>query len=178
VGTPKSRARWLRGTLVGVTSAVMTVGAHAAGGGGIPNGAALVISLLACASVGMMVGCLQLEGRVARSLGTTAALVAAQWLGHLTLMATGHHHGAASAPSPSMIAAHIGAAVILGVAITAVEYLYVICTSVLCWLRLFAMRAPRPAPRAIRRVANIVAVQPVFTTGLGMRAPPRTAAVV
>lgn len=158
-----------------MTSAVMTVGAHAAAGGGIPNGAALIISLLACATVGMMVGCLQLEGRVARLLGTTVALVAAQFLGHVTLVATGHQHhggGADLAPGPSMIAAHIGAAVILGVAITAVEYLYVICTSVLCWLRLFAVRALAPAPRVVRRMTNIVAVQPVFTTGLGMRAPP------
>ncbi len=62
---------------------------------------------------------------------------------------------------------------VLGVAITAAEYLYVVCSSVLCWLRLFfAMRAPRHAVLIVRRTVNDVAVAPVFTTGLGMRAPP------
>lgn len=175
--TPKSRARWFSGALVGMTSAVMTVGAHIAAGGGIPNGGALIISLLACATAGTMVGCLRLEGGGPRWLGTATALGSAQLLGHVALVATGHQHhgGAGLAPSPSMIATHAGAAVLLGVAITAAEYLYVVCSSVLCWLRLFAMQAPRPAPRLIRRMTNAVAIQPVFATGLGMRAPPWTA---
>ena len=186
MGTPKARARWLRGTLVGITSAVMTVGAHSAAGGGIPSGGALIISLLACATVGTMIGCLRFQGRGASWLGTATALGAAQFLGHLTFVATGHQHsghqyqghqyqgGATLAPSPSMIATHLGAAVILGVAIAAAEYLYVVCSSVLCWLRLFAVSVLRPAPRLIRPITNIVVVQPVFRTGLGMRAPPWT----
>lgn len=177
MGTPKSRARWLRGALVGVTSAAMTVGAHAAAGGGTPNGGALIISLLACATVGAMVGCLRLEGRGASWLVTTAALCAAQLVGHATLVATGHQHaGSGLDLSPSMAATHIGAAVILGVAITATEYLYVVCSSVLCWLRLFTLRALLPAARLTRRTTNVVVVQLVFTTGLGMRAPPWTVA--
>ncbi|GJF10903.1 hypothetical protein NGTWS0302_06400 [Mycolicibacterium cyprinidarum] len=175
MGTPKSRARWLRGALVGVTSAVVTVGAHGAAGGGIPSGGALIISLLLCAIVGTLVGCLRLEGRGARWLGTATALGAAQLLGHVALMASGHHHGSPDlAPSPAMIGTHIGAAVILGVTITAAEYLYVVCSSVLRWLRLFAMHAPRPTPRIVRRTTNVVVVPPVFATGLGMRAPPWT----
>lgn len=173
-----------------MTSAVMTVGAHAVAGGGIPNGGALIISLLACAAVGTMIGGLRLESRSARWLGTTSALGAAQLLGHAALVVGGHQHlghqlpghqlhgGADFAPSPLMIATHIGAAVILGAAISAAEYLYVVCSSVLRWLRLFAMQAQRPAPGLIRRTTNIVAVQPVFTTGLGMRAPPLSLKIV
>ncbi|CAA0131595.1 Uncharacterised protein [Mycolicibacterium vanbaalenii] len=177
MGSPTSRARGLRGALVGVASSVMTVGAHAAAGGGVPLGGALVISLLVCATIGTAIGFLRLESRSARWLATTAALCAAQFLGHVVLVATGHHHaGSALGMSPSMAASHIGAAVVLGVAITSAEYLYVVCSSVLCWLRLFSLRAPRPAVRTVRRTTNIVAVQPVFTTGLGMRAPPRLVA--
>lgn len=172
-----SRARWLRGALVGIASAVMTIGAHTAGGGGIPGGGALVISLLTCVTAGAVVGCLRIEGRGASRLATATALCAAQLLGHATLAASGHQHvGDAQGLSPTMAATHIGAAVILGVAITAAEYLYVVCTSVLCWLRLFATRALRPAVLFVRRFANAVVVEPVFVTGLGMRAPPRTVA--
>ena len=76
-----------------------------------------------------------------------------------------------------MIAAHAVAAVILGLAISAAEYLYIVCSSVLCWLRLFAGHTPRPVPRVRRRATKVVAVRPVLVTGLGMRAPPSALAV-
>lgn len=177
VATPKVRARWLRGTLVGATSATVTVAAHSAAGGGLPSGGALIIALLACATAGTLAGCLRVDGRGAGWMVTATALGIAQWLGHVTLALAGHHHGGSALDlNASMIATHIGAAAILAVAITAAEYLYVVCSSVLCWLRLFAMRAPRHLPRIVRRTANVLAVQPVFATGLGMRAPPRAAA--
>jgi hypothetical protein len=171
--TPKARARWARGALVGVSSATMTAGAHAAAGGGLPSGSALVAVLLVCATVGAMVGALRVEGRAARWSATAAGLGVAQFLGHLVLSAAGHHHGGLEVtPGPSMIAAHAVAAVILGAAISAAEYLYVVCSSVLCWLRLFAMRTARPVARLRRRATNVVVVRPVLATGLGMRAPP------
>ena len=72
-----------------------------------------------------------------------------------------------------MIAAHAGAAVVLGIAISAVEHLYLVCSSVLRWLRLFATVTPRPAPpRTRRRTNNVVAQSLLWHTGLGMRAPP------
>ncbi|MCH9730859.1 MAG: hypothetical protein K0U84_14485 [Actinomycetia bacterium] len=173
MGSPKSRARWLRGALVGVTSAAMTVGAHAAGGGGTPSGGALIIALLACATVGTMVGCLRLEGRSGGWPATAIALSAAQFLGHTALMSAGHQHaGNVHTLSTSMAAAHVAAAVILSVVISAAEYLYVMCSSVLCWLRLFAIRALRPAVFLVRQVTNVVFARPVCLTGLGMRAPP------
>ena len=99
-----------------------------------------------------------------------AALGAAQLLGHLTLTMAGGHQASAGL---GMVAAHAGAAVVLGVAIGAVEHLYLVCSSVLRWLRLFAAFTPRPAlPRARRRTNNIVAQSLLWRTGLGMRAPP------
>ncbi len=174
--SPKSRARWLRGALVGICSAAMTVGAHAAGGGGVPTGGAMIIALMACATVGTMIGCLRLESHASHRLATATALLAAQFLGHAALVAAGHHHtGNATELGTSMAAAHVAAAVILGVTITAAEYLYVVCSSVLCWLRLFAMRALRTAGLIVRHVTPVDLLRPVCVTGLGMRAPPRMA---
>lgn len=171
--TPKARARWARGALVGVSSAAMTAGAHAAAGAGLPRGSALVAVLLLCGTVGGMVGALRVDGRVARWSATTVGLGVAQFLGHLVLSAAGHHGSVELAPGPSMTAAHAVAAVVLGAAISAAEYLYVVCSSVLCWLRLFAMRTARPVVRLRRRSTNVVVLRPVLATGLGMRAPPQ-----
>lgn len=155
----------------------MTVGAHAGAGGALPSGGASVMALLACVTVGTLLSFVRVDGRGAALLATTTALCAAQLVGHATLTTAGHQHaGSAFDMDVSMAAAHLGAAVVLGVAITAAEYLYVVCSSVLCWLRLFAMRAPRHAVLIVRRTVNDVAVAPVFTTGLGMRAPPRVIA--
>jgi hypothetical protein len=158
---------------------VVTVGAHAAAGGVVPQGGRLVASVLACGIVGALVSAASLEGRRGRLLGVIGALTVAQSLGHLTLMASApHHHGDAAGVTPVMAAAHLGAAVVLGVAITTVEYLYVVCRSVLCWLRLFAMRALRPAARALSLTTSDVVAQSVsLCSGLGMRAPPRRASL-
>ncbi|MGE0216805.1 hypothetical protein [Mycolicibacterium sp.] len=134
-----------------------------------------MITALLCATIGTLFGSVQLAGRTTPWLSTTAALCAAQLIGHVALaLAGGHHHsGSGLLPGPTMAAFHIGAAIVLGTAIAAVEYLYVVCASVLCWLRLFSLRGARPAARAVRCSTKIVVVQPVLVTGLGMRAPPR-----
>lgn len=142
----------------------------------MPRGAALLIALLVCAAVGALCGCARFDGRVSRPLGTAAALGIAQLLGHVSLaVAGGHHHGGGwLGLSPSMVTAHAAAAVLLAVAITAVEHLYVVCSSVLCWLRLFATRAAEPVARPLRRMTSVVVARPVLHfSGLGMRAPPR-----
>jgi hypothetical protein len=174
VTTPATRAHWLRAALVGVCAAVGTTGAHAAASGMLPRGAALVAALLVCATSGVTAAGIRLQNRHAQVLGLIAALGAAQLLGHLTLtMAGGHHAGTGLGMAPTMIAAHAAAAVLLGAAIGAVEHLYLVCSSVLCWLRLFAAYTPRPAPpRARRRTTNVVAQSLLWRTGLGMRAPP------
>jgi hypothetical protein len=158
---------------------VVTVGAHAAAGGVVPHGGRLVASMLVCAIVGALSSAAPLEGRRGRLLAVVGALAVAQSLGHLTLMASAsHHHGDVLGVTPTMAAAHLAAAVVLGAAITTVEYLYVVCGSVLCWLRLFALRASRPAARVLPLTTNDVVAQPVLLcSGLGMRAPPRRAAL-
>lgn len=169
----------MRSALVGACSAVVTVAAHAAAGGVAPHGGRLVVVMLVCATVGAVLAAAPLEGRRGRLLGVIGALTLAQSLGHLTLMASGaHHHGDAMGVTPSMAAAHLAAAVMLGVAITSVEYLYAVCASVLCWLRLFAIAALRPAARLLPLGTNDVVAQSVLRcSGLGMRAPPRHAAL-
>lgn len=172
--TPARRAHWLRAALVGVSAAAGTTGAHAAASGMFPHGAALVAALLVCATSGVAAAGIRLHNRHAQLLGLITALGAAQLLGHLTLtMAGGHHGGLGFGMSPTMLVAHAAAAVVLGIAIGAVEHLYLVCSSVLRWLRLFATASPRPGPPwARRRTNNVVAQSLLWRTGLGMRAPP------
>lgn len=147
---------------------MMTTGAHAAGGGGLPRGPALIVVLLICLTAGALATCVRSDrGAYA---ATAAALCGAQLSGHLAMTMAAHHHGGAL--GWSMAAAHLGAALLLAAAITSVEFLYAVCVSVLCWVRLFARRAPRPsAPRTRYRVTT-VRPRPVPIGGTGMRAPP------
>lgn len=180
MSTPRSRARWVRGSLVGACSAGITATSHTFAGGELPRGSALIIAMLVCATAGAMVARLALDGRHARLLGATGALGLAQVLGHLSfVVAGGHHHSAGGLGlTPAMVAAHVGAALVLGAAIAAVEYLYVVCVSVLRWLRLFATLAVRPRARRPRRaVKTVVAESVLFSYGLGMRAPPARFAI-
>lgn len=170
--TPTARAHGLRAVLVGISAAVTTVGAHAAAAGTIPHGAALVAALLVCATAGAAAGSVTVANPHAQVAVLAVALGAAQLLGHLVLAVAGGHHGGLGL-TPSMLTAHAAAAVVLGIAIAAVEHLYRVCASVLCWLRLFAARTAAPtAPRIRRRTNNVVAQSVLLAPGLGMRAPP------
>ncbi|MCG7593923.1 hypothetical protein [Mycobacterium sp. PSTR-4-N] len=168
---PSVRARQLRGALVGSCSAVMTAGAHAAAGGGVPRGPAFVVVLLICLTAGALATCVRAD-RGAYAV-TAAALCGAQLSGHVALTMAAHHHGTVGW---SMAAAHLGAALLLAAAITSVEFLYAVCVSVLCWVRLFALRAPRPPAPRIRYRAAIARPRPVPIGGTGMRAPPAPSA--
>ncbi|CAN5444163.1 hypothetical protein BH11ACT7_BH11ACT7_08820 [soil metagenome] len=174
MSTSTTCTRGLRCALVGACSALFTAAAHTGAGGSLPQGGALMMATLVCGVAGAAVGSAALDGRRVRLLGVVTALTIAQVLGHLTMVAAGGHHHTAMGWSPTMVAAHAVAAIVLGMAITAVEYLYSVCASVLCWLRLFAAAAPRPAPRVTSWPTNSVAAQSVLLlSGLGMRAPPR-----
>lgn len=168
------RGRRMRGGLIATCSAVATVGAHTGAGGALPHGSPLLIALLVCVTSGALAAGPRFDGLRARSTAVVAGLVSAQALGHMALAVTdGHHGGMGTMPTAPMAAAHLVAAVLLGVAIAAVEYLTAVCTSVLCWLRLFAALAERPAPRRARRTPSVIPQQRVlFLSGLGMRAPP------
>lgn len=153
----------------------MTALAHTVPGAGLPSGSGLAVVLLVCGTVGAAVSRITLEDRRARLSVVAAALGVAQALGHIVLwLGGGHHHSAAPLGlTPAMTAAHLGAAVVLGAAIVAVEYLYVVCASVLQWLRLFATSGVRPPVRKSRRATKVVVAQRIWVaSGLGMRAPP------
>ncbi|MGZ5393812.1 MAG: hypothetical protein ACXWD3_18820 [Mycobacterium sp.] len=73
MSTPKSRARWVRGVLLGACSAVVTVGAHASAGGVVPQGGRLIAAMLVCAIVGAVLSAAPLESRPGRLLGVIGA---------------------------------------------------------------------------------------------------------
>ncbi|HVQ52825.1 MAG TPA: hypothetical protein VMS92_22545 [Mycobacterium sp.] len=178
MSTPTSRAGYVRGGLVGLCAALVTAAAHAGAGGGVPTGGALVLLLVVCATVGAAVGGIRLEGRVARAALVIGALAAAQALGHVMLTVGGHHEHTGWLMTAPMLMLHVLAAVGLGLLIDAVDYLFAVCGSVLCWLRIFTAGHIRPAAGQGWRSTNVIVARPVLLrTGLGMRAPPRVSFV-
>lgn len=168
MSTPTHRAGVLRGTLVGACSALFTAAAHTAVGGP-PTGTPLLLLVLLCATVGAAVSTVTAE-RFATTIATlTAAVVFAQSLGHLALAATAHH---TSPLSSAMLAAHAMAAVTLAVLIALTEYLYRMCGSVLCWLRLVILHRGQPQEPAAPPPVVIVVRPALLRPGLGMRGPP------
>jgi hypothetical protein len=174
MSSPASRARCVAGALVGVSSATLTAVAHTAAGGSLPTGSPLASLLIVSAAVGATAAAITAPRYDARIAALMTALCSGQLLGHLTL-SVGHH---SVAPSTSMLAMHVIAAAILGLLIGLVEHVYVVCESVLCWLRLFAVDRCRPVPRLPRTGTTSVVVQSVLLrSGLGMRAPPQGTAL-
>jgi hypothetical protein len=171
VSTPTPRAGVLRGTLVGVCSALFTAAAHAAGGGA-PSGTSLILLALACATIGAAISTVTIESYRAKIAALTLVVCVAQSAGHVTLMAAAHHGVHADAMPVPMVLSHLLAAAALAVLIAAAEFLHQVCGSVLCWLRLVMLhrtRAHLPVPGH----RDVVVVRPVLLrSGLGMRAPP------
>ena len=162
-----SRARILRGGLVGGCSALLAVTAHGLGGGGLPGGGAVALVLVLCAGVGAATA---VFGRGARPV-LMLSLAVGQGLGHLALAAAGHH--GAPAFGMRMLAAHAVATVVLGVLIGLAEHLFAIAESVLGWLRLIVLYRSHPVAPARHRHSNPVVVESILlSAGLGMRAPP------
>ena len=102
----------LRGVVVAVSSVLVTAAAHDLGGASAPSQSAAVALLAVCLGVGWIASTTRLgTGRL------VAALVAAQVLGHLTLVTVdGHLHGPLL--DPRMAVAH---AVAVGVCVVAVR---------------------------------------------------------
>ena len=170
---PSARARRPRGALIGGCSALVTAAAHAGAGGGLPGGGTLMVLALVSITIGVSAGRFRIEDRRGQVGAFVAALLAAQALGHLTLALTAGHAHESLLPSVPMLLFHTAAAVGLAVLIAAVEHLYSVCESVLCWLRLFLVGRTRPAVRPRRFRATDVVAQPILSyCGLGMRAPP------
>lgn len=176
MSTTATRAGALCGALVGVCSALLTAAAHTAAAGMPPSGAAAVMVLLVGAAVGATAGAVAVTGRRAPVGHVVIALAAGQVLGHGVLaMASWSHGGHGLLPNPPMLLAHAAAAVLVGVLISLVAHLYVVCVSVLCWLSLVVVHRSQPRPRPISGVKAVV-VEPVWVgPGLRMRAPPLVA---
>ncbi|MGW4099355.1 hypothetical protein [Mycobacterium sp. NPDC004974] len=173
MSTSAKHAARLRGGLVGACSALTATVAHTAAGGMAPTSSPLIVLLLLCAALGAAVGGLNPQTRSARTGVLVAGLGAGQLVGHFALAMSGGHHHAASLLTAPMLGMHVAAAVGLGVVIGMAEYLFVVCVSVLCWLRIFAAARLRPLDRALWWPSNVVVARPVLLrAGLGMRAPP------
>jgi hypothetical protein len=138
-----------------------------------------MLVFLVCATVGAVAGGITLEGRHSRNALVIGVLCIGQALGHLTLtVGGGHHERSAWLLTAPMLAMHAVAAVGLGLLISAVEHLYVVCASVLCWLRIFAAKRIHPGPGQAWRASNVVVARTVLLRGgLGMRAPPQSSFV-
>ncbi|MFV1359040.1 hypothetical protein ABFV47_18440, partial [Mycolicibacterium fortuitum] len=146
MSTSAEHAARLRGGLVGACSALTATVAHTAAGGMAPTSSPLILLLLLCSVLGAAVGGLNLQTRSARTWSLIAGLGAGQLLGHCALaISGGHHHHAEALLTAPMVGMHAAAAVGLGVVIGTAEYLYVVCASVLCWLRIFAATRLRPS---------------------------------
>ena len=175
MSSPTDRAGALRGALVGIFSALLTVLAHAAAGGN-PRGTPLVLLVIACATVGVAAGALDTEHHRAEIAVLIGTLGAAQVLGHVVLAAADHHGMHSVLPSVPMLVAHLATTVVLAVLISLAEFLHEVCRSVLCWLRLVAIHRSRPVGPVLRDTTPTPVRPVLLRSGMGMRAPPlRTA---
>lgn len=173
MSTSAKHAALLRGGLVGACSALTATVAHTAAGGTAPTSSPLITLLLLCAALGAAVGGLNPQTRRAKTALLIAGLGAGQLLGHVALALSGGHHHAVPLLTVPMIGMHAGAAVVLGLVIGMAEYLFVVCASVLSWLRIYAAARVRPSVRKQWWPSNVVVARPVLLrAGLGMRAPP------
>jgi hypothetical protein len=110
----------------------------------VPGGAALAMLILVCAVVGVFAG-----GVFGRSAVAVAAfLMLGQAVGHLTLsLAGGHAHELV--PSPTMVFAHLVAAVLCAALIHAAERLWSALTAYV-WRLVRTLTAAAPADQVCR----------------------------
>ena len=107
----------VRGVATGLLTAALAVAAHGAGGGVLPNGAAMSLLAVLAATAGALATAIPHAGTPRCLLGLLAV---SQLLGHLLLSAAGHHHAGSSAPpAAAMLAAHL-LAIVAGATLIAV----------------------------------------------------------
>lgn len=174
MSSPLGRAGRLRGALVGVCAAGSSAVAHGVGGGELPSGGSLALFLVACATVGAASSSIHVGGRARHLLYLCAALAAGQTFGHLALtVAAQTHIHCLPTVSPQMMLAHGAAAAVCALLIGVVERLYVVCASVLCWLRIVAVSTDSPTAVAVRWPTKTLVAQCIVLSTRGPRAPPR-----
>lgn len=151
-------------------SALLTLAAHTAAAGIPPSGAAAVLVALVSAVSGATVGTVAAARRRMRWTHAAVALFLAQGLGHLSLAVDTSAHGDHGLlPSAPMLAAHTAAAVVLGLLISLVAHLYLVCQSV---LSLVTVHRSRPVARVDNRRRAIPLRSLWIGSGTGLRAPP------
>lgn len=163
----------LRGAFVGGTSGAVSLAAHALGGGGMaPSQSAVVLLILACASVGAVVSSVDI--RRSPAIALVLMLAAGQAIGHTTLaIASDHQHGLV--PSLPMLAAHIAAVGVCAAAIRGAERGYVVAASTVATLVAVLLRPWAPQPPSVTartRYRAKVVLRQLLTSGLGTRGPP------
>ncbi len=95
----------VRGVATGLLTAALAVAAHGAGGGALPNGAAMSLLAVLAATAGALATTIPQAGTPRCLLGLLAV---SQLLGHLMLSSAGHHHaGPSASPAAAMLAAHL-----------------------------------------------------------------------
>ncbi|MDG3010527.1 hypothetical protein G4X40_10245 [Rhodococcus sp. D2-41] len=147
----QSPAARLRGLAIGGLTTTLAVAAHGYGGGAVPSLSTLLLTVLACAAVGVAVAEVPALSRGRSAL--FGGLATGQLVGHLTLsttMGTDAAHqactvpGVSSLPALTMLGAHALATVVAMALIGIAERLYGPITSVI--RAAFGACAP-PAPR-------------------------------
>ncbi|WP_006242454.1 hypothetical protein [Mycolicibacterium tusciae] len=107
----------VRGVATGLLTVALAVAAHGAGGGGLPNGAAMSLLAVLAATAGALATAIP-HASSPRCL--LILLAVGQLLGHLVLSAVDHHHAGSSAPpATAMLAAHL-LAIVAGATLIAV----------------------------------------------------------
>jgi len=174
VSTPAAvRAGYLRGALIGVCSAGVSMVAHGGAGGALPSGVSLLLLVMACAMVGAAASGVSSSRGGCRPGHRVLALTVGQAVGHcvLTVSSQGHAHCAESI-SPQMIVAHALAVPVCALLIGRAESLYLVCLSALSWLTVFIVDRSRPRLAVNCRPAKFIVLQGITPSPVGTRAPP------
>lgn len=171
-----SRPRAVCGALVGLFSALLSGQAHVAAGGHLPGGVGAIVLVLVCAAVGAATTAGS-RGACPSPMLITTGLLVGQTFGHILMTVTAHHGSGSSWPSAQMALAHGAAALLLGVLISLVGHLSLVCASVLSWLRLIALHRAVPGLRRWRAIPSTLRTR-LLPGGTRMRAPPRGVAVL
>ncbi|WP_327150027.1 hypothetical protein [Nocardia sp. NBC_01329] len=169
----------VRGAAAGLISGAASVAAHGwAAGTSPPDGTALTLLALAAAAVGALVtGLGPLRTGTA---GLTAALLAGQLLGHISLgWGSGHLHHGDLQLTPAMLTAHLLVAGAAATVVRGAEFAYRVVATALARLVPVAPRPPVvPDPPSLRALHRDRVVAWILAAEIGRtRAPPRAVLV-
>lgn len=169
----------VRGAAAGLISGAVSVAAHGwAAETSPPDGTALVLLVLTSAAVGALIAGLHLLRT--GTAGLTAALLAGQLLGHISLgWGSGHLHHGDLQLTPAMLAAHFLVAGAAATVVRGAEFAYRVVATALARLVPIAPRPPVvPDPPLLRDLHRDRVVAWVLAADSGRtRAPPRAVLV-